>query len=229
MKRKLFKKTVVVVFVVFAFSFVCLTQTYGANSVSSKVRLKPQTTNQKIQKVPARRINWTAVSPSNFKPDMTFGEAIIILRNTTVPPLNIVVLWRHLERNAGIDRETPIGIDGVSGVPLRTHLKLLLTSLSADSLEEIGYIVNGGVIIISTKNSLPNNLKTRIYDVTDLVGAPAGGGFMPGFGMPFGFGGMPFGGGMSFGLGGMLGGMTPFGGSGYTGQGQAPYGNLNSR
>lgn len=217
MKRRQCKKTFAGVVIVLMSTLIFCTQTEAAKSASSKISVKPGTQKQKTLKSPVRRINWTAVSPSNFTPDMSFNDAINILRNTTIPPLNIVVLWKNLEREADIYRESPIGIDGVSGVPLRTHLKLLLMSLSGGSTEKLGYVVRDGVIIVSTESSLPNRLRTRIYDITDLVGAPASGGFMPPGGMPFGFGGMPF--------GGMLGGMMPFGGAGYTGQGQMPYGN----
>ena len=235
MKRILSNKSFARVCIILTSTLIFCTQTEAVKSASSKINNKPGTQKQKTQKIPTRRVNWTAISPSNFTPDMPFNDAINILRNTTIPPLNIVVLWKNLEA-VDIYRDTPIGIDGSSGVPLRTHLKLLLMSLSAGSTEKLGYVVNDGVIIISTEGSLPNRFRTRIYDITDLVGTPAGGGLMPGLGMPiglggmpFGFGGMPFGGMMPFGFGGISGGMTPFGGTGYSGQGQTPYGSAGSR
>ncbi len=228
MKRNVLKKSFARV-VVFTGILVFFTPAYGADSISSSVRNKPETQDQQMRKLLPRRIYRTAVSPSSFTPEMSFSEAINILRNTTVPPLNIVVLWKNLEHHADIYRDTPIGIDGVSGVPLRTHLNLLLMSLSANSTEKLGYVVNDGVIIISTESSLPKRLRTRVYDISDLVGAPANGSIIPGVGMPFGFGGMPFGGMMSLGLGGLLGGMMPFGNMGNTGQGQQSYGNIGIR
>jgi len=110
-----------------------------------------------------------APSPSSFKPDMPFEQAINILRNSASPHLNIAVLWKDLERNAGISKNTPIGIDGVSKVPLRTHLKLLLSALSAGSEAKLGYVIDEGVIIIATEKSLPGRLQTRIYYIADLV------------------------------------------------------------
>lgn len=217
------QKSYVCAFIVLMIIFVFHSQTVAADSANSSTRNRPVT-----QKVPARRVNWFAISPSNFTPDMSFNDAINILRNTTIPPLNIIVLWRNLE-TVNIYRDTPIGIDGASGVPLRTHLKLLLMSLSAGSEEKLGYVVDGGAIIISTESALPKKMKTRIYDITDLVGTPAGGGFMPPMGMPFGFGGMPFGTMLPMGLGGLFGGMMPYSGAGYTGQGQTPYGYAGSR
>jgi hypothetical protein len=113
--------------------------------------------------------NRRLTGPSSFKADMTFEQAINILRNSTVPPLNISVLWRDIEANAGITRDTTIGIDGVSGVPLRTHLKLLLSSISANSPAKLGFVAEGGVIIIATEQSLPRRLRTVVYYIADLV------------------------------------------------------------
>ena len=98
----------------------------------------------------------------------------------------------------------------------------------------LGYVVDGGAIIISTESTLPKKMKTQIYDITDLVGTPSGAGFMP-MGMPFGFGAMPFGTMLPMGLGGLFGGMMPYGNTGYsgstgyTGQRQTPYRNIISR
>lgn len=170
---------------------------------------------------------------------MSFERAIDILRHSTRPPLNIIVLWRELEANAGIDRTTEIGIDGVSGIRLRQCLELLLTSLSATSPVRIGYAVEHGVITIATVDSLPQPKRvTRVYDITDLAAPPsqAGGfGMMPGMGMmPGGMGmgmmpGMGMGGmgmGMMPGMGMGMGGMPYGGAGGYAPGGYSPgYGN----
>ena len=231
MKTELLKKSFVVAFIVFMVTLVFNMQTDAAGSTNSKSSDISGTRTSKIPNMPNRRVNWTAVSPSNFTPDMPFVDAINILRNTTVPPLNIIVLWKNLEA-VDIYRDTPIGIDGASGVPLRTHLKLLLMSLSAGSTEKLGFVVDGGAVIISTESTLPIKMKTRIYDITDLVGTPAGAGFMP-MGMPFGFGAMQLGTMLPMGLGGLFGGTMPYGNTGYntgySGQGRTPYGYTGSR
>lgn len=110
--------------------------------------------------------------PSSFYPDMPFGEAIEILRQAANPPLKIVVLWKDLGEITGIDRETPIGMDGMSGVSLRTHLNMLLTAVAADSTEKLGYVVRKGVVIIGTRPKLPIKQKTKVYDVSDVVNYP---------------------------------------------------------
>jgi hypothetical protein len=113
--------------------------------------------------------------------DTTFSEAIDILRHSTEPPLKVVVLWRDLKENAYVEPDTPIKIDGVSGIRLRTGLELVLKSVDS-GFAELGYIVKGGVIIIATKESLPDRMVTRVYDVGYLLSRPArfGFGFAPG-------------------------------------------------
>jgi len=108
--------------------------------------------------------------------DTPFSEAIDVLRNSTGHPLRIVVLWRDLSENADVERDTPIKIDGVSGIRLRTGLEILLMAVSSRSAE-LGYVVKDGIIIIATKDSLPARMVTWVYDVTDLAAAPAGFGF----------------------------------------------------
>lgn len=120
--------------------------------------------------------------------DTTFSDAIEILRNSTEPPLKIVVLWRDLRENADVERDTPIYIEGVSGISLRTGLKILLRSVSS-GLAELDYVVDKGIIIVGTKDSLPAKMVVRIYDISYLVGRPAaygfnfGGGFARGWPM----------------------------------------------
>jgi len=115
------------------------------------------------------RASRTLSSPASFTPDTPFGQAIDILRNAIDPPLPIIVIWKDLDRNADIDRYTPIGMDGVSGVPLRTHLDLLLLAVSADSPTKLGYVVNNGVITVATQDNLPIKRSTRVYDIADIM------------------------------------------------------------
>jgi len=101
-----------------------------------------------------------------------FSQAIEVLRNSTKPPLNIVVLWRDLRENAFVQQDTPISMEGVSGIRLRTGLELLLRAVSS-SPGDLGYVVQDGVIIVATKASLPRKMVTRIYDIRDLAAPPA--------------------------------------------------------
>ena len=188
----------------------------------------------KPTRIPVARLRPANLTdPSTFTPEMPFSEAIGILRNSTFPKLNIVVLWKDLEENADIYADTPIGIDGVSGVSLNRHLRSLVDGVSGGAPERLGYVVEDGVVVIATLGSLPHRMVTRVYDITDLVGQPSTG-FSPmgmmGMGMPgMGMGmmgggmmgGMPYGGAMGGMMGGgmmgggMMGGMMPGMGGGY--------------
>lgn len=146
-----------------------------------------------------------ARSPASFTPQTPVSEAIDILRNSTTPPLTIIVLWKQLADGAGVYRETPIGIDGLSGLRAGQCLDLLMLSLSAGASARLGYVVDKGVITISTTDALPvPKPVTRVYDISDLVAPPARYSLSSmGFGM--GYGGLtaPFGGyaGGSYGTG----------------------------
>ncbi len=153
--------------------------------------------------VAKRRLD-NLMDPSAFKRDMPFSEAIDILRNSTFPRLNIVVLWKDLEENADIYTDTPIGIDGVTGVSLNRHLKSLLDGVAGGAQEKLGYVVDEGVVVISTLGNLPKRMVTRVYDITDLVGQPAQYGGVQGM-MMSRMVGMMSGGGMM--AGGMMGGL----------------------
>lgn len=168
---------------------------------------------------------------------MPFGRAIEILRHCTQPPLNIVVLWRELEDNAGVDRNTPIGIDGLRGIRLRQCLEVLLTSISATAATRVGYTVNHGVITIATIDSLPRPKPVaRVYDISDLVAPPSTGiGFGTMSGMMGGLGGLGYGGNGGYGgygsyggLGSGLGGYAPGGYGGYSPGYGLGYGNNGS-
>jgi hypothetical protein len=204
-------------------------ETSQSNSVADPM-LQPSPPQPFVPPAPEFRPSRPALrSPASFTYDMPLEEAIEILRYSTQPPLNIVVLWGDLDNNAGIDRLTPIGIDGVSGIRLRQCIELLVTSLSASSGVKIGYVVHGGAVTIGTIEYLPQAPRqNRVYDISDLVAPPSpamgmGMGMMPGMmgmGMGMGMGMMPGMGMMGMGMMSGLGGLGGF---------NSGYGNYNSR
>jgi len=103
-----------------------------------------------------------------FTPNMSFAEAIEQMKYCVDPPLPIVVIWKDLYDNADIDRTTPINMDELSGVSPGTALKLLLVSVSG-GYDRLGYIVEDGIIMIATIESLPEKFETRVYDISDLL------------------------------------------------------------
>ena len=158
-------------------------------------------------KTSSQKITRPRVSPSVLTPDTPFKEALDILSNCVTPPLNIVVKWKELDEIADITPDTPIGMNGLAKTTLRTHLNILLLSLSTESAK-LGFVVEGNAIIIGIKETLPVKMVTRTYDIADIVAPPSMGGMM-GMGM-----GM-----MGIGMG--MGGITPYGS-------MTGYGNMSS-
>jgi hypothetical protein len=103
-----------------------------------------------------------------FTPNMSFAEAIEQIKHCVDPPLPIVVIWKDLLDNADIDRTTPIEMEAISGVSPGTALNLLLASVSG-GYDRLGYIVEDGIIMIATVESLPDKFETRVYDISDLL------------------------------------------------------------
>lgn len=136
--------------------------------------------NEQKPSVPRRPVSFTRQTP--------LSEAIGILRDSTTPPLKILVLWRPLN-SAGVYADTPVGVDGVAGLRAGQVLDLLVLSLSAGASTKIGYVVDRGVITISTTDVLPAPKPVaRLYDVSDLVAPPARYS-LPSMGVNMGYGG----------------------------------------
>ncbi len=125
------------IFVVLSATFILFEGTYVANSAVPYTKSNSENQSRQTSRPVYKQVKEVTSNPSTFTPNMSFSEAIDILRNSTIPPLNIVVLWKDLEGNADIYRDTTIGMDGVSKVPLRTHLKLLLMSVSGGGVEKL--------------------------------------------------------------------------------------------
>jgi len=104
---------------------------------------------------------------SHWTRETTFGQAIEDIKNSVDPPLRLIVLWRDLYENAEIDQQTEIRMDGISGVPLGVALKSVLMAVTGNP-GQLGYVVDGGVITIATKDSLREKWQTHVYNIRDL-------------------------------------------------------------
>ncbi|MBN1391348.1 MAG: hypothetical protein JW947_00940 [Sedimentisphaerales bacterium] len=105
-------------------------------------------------------------------PDMSFGEAIGLLKNSVDPPLKTFVNWRDLYDNADVDQTTPINMDPITAIQLKRGLELVLEAVSG-GFANISYVVESGVVKIATAESLPSKMETLVYDISDLIGRPA--------------------------------------------------------
>ncbi|MDH4203348.1 MAG: hypothetical protein OEV87_10695, partial [Phycisphaerae bacterium] len=107
--------------------------------------------------------------------DTTLEEAIEILKNAVTPALPIVVYWKDLADNGFIEKDTPINLsgEGLTSVVLRSALKSVLEAVSAGGYAELGYVVGEGKVTVATRDTLPTNYVTEMYDVADLLNPPA--------------------------------------------------------
>jgi Flp pilus assembly secretin CpaC/tetratricopeptide (TPR) repeat protein len=173
----------------------------------------------------------TIVDLSDLTSSTSFADVIMQLKGSVDPPLQIQPNWKDLLEYAELEQTTPAGMDPLTGIKLRKALEVLLAGVSSE-FAEVSYVVDEGIILIATVDTLPKKLVTRVYDITDLVGEPANYGGMQGLSMGRmvgmmsggGMGGMSggmggYGGGMSGGMGGMSGGMGGYGGGSMMGGG----------
>ena len=148
------------------------------------------------------------VDLSMLTEETTFAQAMDVIRNAVDPPLPLVIMWNDIRDNAFIDKTNSIGIpgEGLSSVTLLTGLKRVIEAVGGSGdLARIAHVVDKGLVTVATKDYLPTEYKPIVYDVAELLSAPAG---LSGMGGGYG-GGM--GGGMMGGMGGMGGG---YGGGG---------------
>lgn len=113
----------------------------------------------------------TIVDLSNLSQAMPFEEVITQLKNAVDPPLQIQPNWKDLRGFGDIQPTTPALMDPLTGIRLRKALELLLAGLSSD-LAELGYVVDEGVIVISTTEALPKKMVTHVYEIPALAYSP---------------------------------------------------------
>jgi general secretion pathway protein D len=100
--------------------------------------------------------------------EIDFKEVVNFLREYS--DANIHVNWRALQA-AGIEPTTKVSVD-VRRVSVKRALELVLRDVSgaaAGADAELTYVVDGGVLTISTKADLARKPIRRVYDVRDLL------------------------------------------------------------
>jgi hypothetical protein len=110
---------------------------------------------------------YTRVGQMRFdgKPLVNVFEAI-----RTDTGQNVFVNWRALKQ-ARVTRNLPVTTD-LSSLTLAEALDKLLAEVGG-SQERLGYVVDDGVITVSTQKDLARNTITRVYDVRELLKDPA--------------------------------------------------------
>jgi len=83
--------------------------------------------------------------------------------------LNIYVNWAAMEL-MGIDRDKPITLKA-SNLSLRQVLSLVTEQVSGslDKMERVYWVIDDGVVTVAPAAVLNSKMKTRVYDVADLL------------------------------------------------------------
>jgi hypothetical protein len=100
---------------------------------------------------------------------VAFREVINFLRDVT--KANIWVNWRALEA-AGIDSGAPVSA-GLRDVKFSEGLTIILREISTPKTT-VRYVLDEGVITITTEDELNKSGVTRVYDVRDLTSEAPG-------------------------------------------------------
>lgn len=108
------------------------------------------------------------VDLSNLTPSTTFFDVIEQIKTAVDPPLQIQPNWKDLLENGEVEQTTPAGIDPLTSIKLRKALEISLSAVSND-LAKLDYVVDEGVILIATTDSLPRKMITCVYNIPALA------------------------------------------------------------
>jgi len=116
----------------------------------------------------ARRKLEETVPEVPFQEGMSFRDAVDLLRQLS--GLNIVVNWNALSQ-FGVTPDQEVNLPALKNIKLRKALELLLEQVSAmlGGVTSLDWVIDEGVITISTKDDLSQKLIIRVYDIGDLL------------------------------------------------------------
>jgi hypothetical protein len=104
--------------------------------------------------------------------DTPLSEALVLLSESVEPRLPLLILWKDLQMNALIEKETPIGVEGFGRLKLRQALNIILLSVAGREPKPV-LVAEGGILILGTQQMQLNNKTTRVYETTDLLAVPS--------------------------------------------------------
>jgi len=106
------------------------------------------------------------VARLNFQ-NVGFGNVITFFRE--VSGVNFHMNWKALE-TVGVSKDTEVTLEA-RGISIARALDLICSDLSAnaDKFDRVYWVVDQGIVEISTGAALNTTLSTRTFDVTDLL------------------------------------------------------------
>ena len=124
----------------------------------SAVRTSESRADRKVRQQLQMRI------PTLDLPDTELEDVIGFIRELSA--LNFHVKWAALEQ-VGIDKSTTVNVR-LANVTVEKALETILDDVGAAG-ERLGFIIDQGVITISTRHDLSKNTVRRSYDVRELI------------------------------------------------------------
>jgi type II secretory pathway component GspD/PulD (secretin) len=116
---------------------------------------KDRRTRKQLQRV-IRNVDFSGIALENV---------LNFLRDVT--GANIVPNWEVLaDRN--ITRQTQVTAEKLSEVTGQTLLEVVLENVGGTQVQ-LGYVIEDGIVKISTSDALRTKVKTRVYDIRDLI------------------------------------------------------------
>ncbi len=126
----------------------------------------------KIRSATIRELLDTPVDCSMLTEDTPFSEAVAILAESVEPHLPLLILWKDLQANALIEKDTPIGVEGLRELKLRQALNIVLHSVSTNG-PDLALVTEGKILTLGTEQTLLKDKITRVYEATDLLAVPS--------------------------------------------------------
>jgi hypothetical protein len=114
----------------------------------------------------------TSVDASMLLPETSFAEALDLLTHAVDPPLPLIVLWTDLRENALVDKDTPIGIDGLPRMKLKQALTIILDSVGNRG-SKLMLVSESTILKLATEQTFQNTKRTKVYPIEDLLSLPS--------------------------------------------------------
>lgn len=115
------------------------------------------------------------VDLSRIGPETTVQEALTMVADAVEPRLPLLILWNDLERNAFVERDMPIGIEGFGRIRLDRALDLILRAAQAAAGSDTALTLTpeGGILTLATRHAGLDKPRSAVYSVGDIFAAPS--------------------------------------------------------
>lgn len=108
---------------------------------------------------------------SGLDSNASLREALEMIRLSVDPPLPMVIVWNDLQQTLLLDPETPIGVGGLTKIPLKLAIELILSSVSSGAERPVVLQENTVLLIVSSRFAA-GRMNPGVYNISELAGIP---------------------------------------------------------